>query len=137
MAKLLNAALLFQTLLADDAPPSATVASDLDVDSFDEIPFVTHSANIAQDGAGPDLWTATLVVNIFAPPRDSFDVAAYLYAAITGWGEDPDAGIVPGVGAVERLDDLNAFVQVSGEVSMVNKIVVHYQGTFTLLVRAY
>lgn len=136
MTKLLNAQKLFQVLLARDAPPSATVASDLDVDSFDDVPFITHNETIAQDG-GPGLWTVMLTVNLFAEPRDSFDVASYLYDAITEWGEDPENAIVPGVGAVEALEDMNALVPVSGEVSMVNKIVVHYQGSFTLTVRSH
>ncbi|MDQ1113933.1 hypothetical protein QE418_003381 [Microbacterium testaceum] len=136
MTKLLNASKLFQTLLTRDGPPAAKVASDLDVGSFDDVPFITHSSQISQD-RGPGLWTVILTINLFLEPRDAFDVADYVYSAVTEWGDDPDLGVVPGVGGVEDLEDMNAFVPVSGEVSMVNKIVVHYQGSFTLTVRAF
>lgn len=142
MAKLLNAARLFQALLDRDKPDGATVANDLDVDSFDDIPFITHNTLIAQTGNAPGLWDVTLTVNVFLEPRDAagvpaFDVVAAIYAAVHAWGEHPMNGIVPGVGAVESVDDMNAFAPASGDVLMVNKVVRQYSATFGIQARTH
>lgn len=132
---MLNAARLFQALLTEAAPAGADVASDLDIDSFSLIPFVTHGSVIAQDRNGPGLWSVTLTVNVFLEPTGAHDVVADLYHAIHAWGEDPDVGIVPGVGAIEEVEDANAFTAVSGEVQMLNKVVRQYQAIFTITAR--
>ena len=135
--KLLNAPVLFQRLLTASAPEGATVANDLDVDAFDEIPFITHTSILAQDRNGRGLWSVTLTINIFLDPSGAHEVVSAVYEAIHAWGEDPDAAIVPGVGAVETVEDLNAFIPVSGEIAMVNKTVRHYQGTFNIGARVH
>ena len=137
MAELLDAALLFQRLLDESKPEGSTVAGDLDMDSFDEIPFITHSTLIQQAGNGPGVWNVTLTVNLFLDPAGAFPVVAAVYRAIHAWGEDPDAGVVADLAGIEEVEDLNAFVPVSGEVVMNNKVCRHYQGTFNIVARAH
>lgn len=136
MAKLLHAGELFQTLLSDASAARGdlwTTEADLDVDSIEEIPFVTHSETIAR--VDENLWDVNLTVNLFLEPVSAQAIVDALYEDVTSWGEDPDAGVVQGVGGIERLEDSSAFVPISGEVLMVNKIVRHYQGSFSLRVR--
>lgn len=135
--RLLDAGLLFQTLLDAAKPEGSTVAADLDVESFDAVPFITHSWTIAQDRNGPGLWSVMLTINLFLETTGAFDTVAGLYEAIHAWGEDPDAAIVPGVGAVESVEDSSAIQPVSGEVLMNTKAVRHYQGTFEITARVH
>ena len=101
MAKLLHAGELFQSLL-DDASAARddlwTTEADLDVDSIEEIPFVTHSETIAR--VDENLWDVNLTINLFLDPAGAQPVVDALYEAVTGWGEAPDAGIIPGVGCL-------------------------------------
>lgn len=132
---LLNAGRLFQTLL-EDASDVAEVAADLDVDSFDEVPFVTHSELIAQDGNANGLWTVTLTVNIFVDAaRNPHETVSAIYDLIRSWGEHPTAGVVPGVGGVENVEDLQAFTPLPGAAQMLNKVVRQYNGSFSIGVR--
>lgn len=136
MAKLLHAGELIQSLLHEASVEHDnmwTTEADLDVDSIEEIPFVTHSEIIAR--VDESLWDVNLTINLFLDPAGAQPIVDVLYDVVTTWAENPDAGIIPGVGAVEKLEDASAFMPVSGEVLMVNKVVRHYQGSFNLRVR--
>lgn len=132
MGPLLDADTLFQTLLTRLAIPGATVEADLDVDSFDEVPFITHQSIIAQDNNGPGLWTVTLSVNLFIGPENPFPTVASLYAGIWSWNL-PLEGVVDGVGSVSEVIDGSAFSRL-GAAQMLNKVVTQYVGSFELAV---
>jgi hypothetical protein len=135
---LLDAGTLFQKLLTRDLPAETyEVANDLDVDAFDLIPFVTHSALIAQSADGGGLYDVTLTINLFLEPLGAHAHASAVYAVVRGWNRDPELTIVPDVGAIEEVEDLNAIAPVSGEVLMNNKVVRHYQGTFNITARVH
>lgn len=134
--QLLDAAQLFQTLFTRDLP-NASVAFDLDVDSFEHIPFVTHTSLIAQDGNGEGLWTVTLIVNLFVAPHDAQAFAASVYRVIRRWAADPEKTYIEGVGSLDLIEDANAFVPVSGTVTMLNKVVRQYQGSFNMRARVH
>lgn len=136
MAGLLNAARLFQTLLDDGKPIGSTVAGDLDTDSFDDVPFVTHSETIAQDRNSNGLWTVTLSISMYVEPSTAFDTADAFYTLIQSWGEDPTSGVVPGVGGVEAVEDLSAFTPITGDIQMGTKAIRQYVGAFTILARS-
>lgn len=131
---LLNADVMFQTLYVD-ALDGIGVGADLDIDSFDHVPFLTHQSVIAQVPNGRGAWQVTHAVNMFLEPEDAFTHTTTVYDFIHSWGEAPRAGLVDDVGVVVTVEDLNAFSAMSGEVDMLNKIVRHYQAQFTLLVR--
>ncbi|KJL39909.1 hypothetical protein [Microbacterium trichothecenolyticum] len=135
--RLLNAGKLFQSLFTRDLPEPWVAYSDLDVGSFDDIPIATHSAVIQQNGNGEDVWSVTLTVNLFLDPAGAFDRAAFVYAVIHAWDDDPEESIIPGVGAIESVDDLDAFMPASGEVLMNNKAVRHYQGAFSITAKVH
>lgn len=137
-AELIDSDVLFQALLMEgEIVPAGQVAAEVDVDTFDAIPFVTHSSLIAQDGNGRGLWTATLQLTAFTDGTVSaFNaVVRPLYALVHSWGELPTNGIVPGVGAVERVQDIQAFNRQGKGVPMNNKTVVPYVGSFELSIR--
>lgn len=131
---LLNNDRLFQTLLTE-ALPDIDVAADLDANTIESIPAVMHSSSVSQTVNADGLWEAILTVHLFAEARGAFDLAAYVYATIHSWGDLPLNGIVEGVGAVETVADMNAISRRSGEISMDNKQVVQYDGSFNLLIR--
>lgn len=136
MAKLLHAGELIQVLLSNASAERDhlwTTEADLDVDSIEALPFVTHSETIAR--VDENLWDVNLTINLFLEPLAAQPIVDELYDVVTGWGEDPDAGIALGIGAIERLEDSSAFIPITGEVLMVNKTVRHYQGSFSLRVR--
>lgn len=128
--RLLDAATLFQQLLMRDLDSRFAIASDLDVGSFDEIPIVTHYTLLSQTQDGE--WSGTLTVNLYLDPATAFEHANDVYRVIRGWNVDPETTIVPDVGAVETIEDLNAFTPVSGVVTMNNKAVRQYQGSFAI-----
>lgn len=128
--RLLDGATLFQQLLMRDLTDRYAIASDLDVGSFDEVPVVTHYALLSQSADGE--WSGTLTVNLFLEPATAFADADTVYRVIRAWNVDPEDTIIPGVGAVETIEDITAFVPVSGEVVMNNKAVRHYQGVFNI-----
>lgn len=126
---------LFNTLIREIAPPEVTVAGDLDVNAFEEIPFVTHFSTASQDGNANGLWTVVLTVSLFDEPATAYSRVKQLYQGIWGW-EDPTKGIVPAVGAVERIEqEISAFSRVGGEAQMENKTAIQYSGSWQLTAR--
>lgn len=134
---LINNDLIFQRLFEEVAPPEVTVVGDLDVGSFAEIPLLTHFSTVSQDGNANGLWTVTLTASIFGEPATVYPIVEAIYAGIWGWN-DPTVGIVPGVGAVESIDqEMSAFSRVGGEAQMENKVAVQYTGSWQLTARNY
>jgi hypothetical protein len=136
---LLNPDRLFQQLLiALDLTGVAdgSIAADLDIDSFDRVPFITHNTTIAADRNGPGLWTAALTITAHIEAGIAhFPIIQELYAGIWSW-DGPDDGIVPGVGAVERVEnEIQAFTRLGRGVPMLNKVVTPYVGSFELSIR--
>ena len=131
---LLNADVLFQSLYTE-ALPEMGVGSDLDVDSFDAVPFLTHQSIIAQLPNGRGAWQITHTVNMFLEPDDAYMHTSRVYDLVHSWGEEPRAGLVDDVGVVVGVEDLNAFSAQSGDVDMLNKIVRHYAAQFTMVAR--
>lgn len=129
---------LFQDLLRELLPAEVSVAADLDVGSFAEVPFVTHYALANQDANSYGLWSVTLTIHAFVEPDAGWsDVVVPLYAGIYGW-QHPERGIVQGVGAIESLDqEISAFSRVGGEAHMENKSVVQYTGSWQFTARNY
>lgn len=127
---------LFQALVIDIAPEEAMVAGDLDVGSFAEIPLVTHFSTATQDGNGRGLWSVTLTLSVFGEPATVFDnIVKPIYSGVYAWA-DPTKGIVPGIGAVEDIEqEISAFARVGGEAQMENKSVIQYTGSWQLAVR--
>lgn len=126
---------LFNTLIRDITPPEASVAGDLDVNSFEEIPFVTHFSTASQEGNANGLWTVVLTVSLFDEPATAFAMVKTLYKGIWAWN-DPTKGIVPGIGAIESIDqELSAFSRVGGEAQMENKTAIQYTGSWQLTAR--
>lgn len=131
---LLAADELFQTLFTT-ALPAFGIGSDLDTDSFDEVPFLTHQSVIAQLPNGTGGWQVTLTVNLFLEPGNAFEHCTAVYDVVQDWGELPRNGLVEAVGVVVTVEDLNAFSAMSGEVEMLNKVIRHYQAQFAILAR--
>lgn len=130
---LLNSDLLFQTLFAEGL--SFDAAADLDADTIDDLPALTHSSSVAQTGNADGLWEGILVVHLFAFAQTAFSKAAEVYSLVHSWGNHPLEGVVPGVGAVEVVTDMNALSRATGEIQMDTKQVVQYDGTFTVVIR--
>ena len=132
---LLNNDRLFQTLVREITPAPAEVAGDLSVNSFELLPFVMHSSVATQDGNANGLWTVTLTLNVFDEPATAWDLVQTVYAGVWGW-EDPTKGIVPGVGAIESLDqEISAFSRIGGEAQMENKTAIQYTGSWQFTAR--
>jgi len=136
MDDLIDSDRLFQHLFAALDIEGATVAADLDVDSFDSVPFITHRSTISQSGNGPGLWTAALSVSVFVEATTStFRVVQDVYRGIHSW-DAHDAGIVPHIGTVETVDrDIEAFTRMGQSVDLNAKSVTQYVGSFELTLR--
>ena len=134
MNRLIDVDRVFQPLIAGLNLPG-TVAADLDVDSIDHVPFITHSSTIQQTANGPGLWACTLVVTVFIDASDAtFPLIQDLYDGIHAWGTPP-FGIVPNVAGIEEVVDVEAFTRQGKGVPMLNKLVTPYVGVFTLTLR--
>lgn len=132
---------LFQPLLTAIATTAdKEVAADLDAHSFEHVPFVTHSSLFAQDRNGAGLYSVTLSVSLFidhAHPHMT-EFIGQMYDGIWAWGESPNAGSVPGVGAVEEIArELSAFSRLASGVQMQNATVTQYVGSWELTVREH
>lgn len=134
--KLLDSDLLFQTLLREAFPDAITVAADLDVGSNADLPLITHYSTATQSGNGNGLWQVNLTITMICETGQAFDLANAIYAAVWSW-HYPTNGIVPGVGAVEYVEDVTAPSRVGGEAQMEAKQVVQYGGTWTIRARNY
>ncbi|ALJ22043.1 hypothetical protein [Microbacterium sp. No. 7] len=137
---MLNHTRLFQTLLTavGNTHGAGGVAADLDVDTIDHIPFITHSSQAAQNRNGPGLYTVSLDVNIFLDHRETpFSFVQDIYDSIHAWVEHPfDTGTAPGVGAVTSIDNENsAFTRVTAGVHMTNKLVTQWRASWELTAR--
>ncbi|RBO73535.1 hypothetical protein [Microbacterium sp. H6] len=138
MGLLLHNDKLFQTLIREIAPVRARVAADLDIGSFAELPFVTHFSLPSQDSNGRGLWTVVLNVSIFDDPSTAFELVDEVYTGIQRWDELPTAGVVPGVGGVEAIEnEISAFSRVGGEAQMENKSAIQFSGSWQLAVRKF
>ncbi|WP_136057242.1 hypothetical protein [Microbacterium sp. K24] len=126
---------LFQTLVREVTPERAEVAGNLDVGSYAEIPLVTHYSVATQEGNANGLWTVTLTLNIFDDPKTAYELVRAIYKGVWAW-EDPTKGIVPGVGAIESLDqEISAFSRVGGQAQMETKAVIQYSGSWNFTAR--
>lgn len=126
---------LFNTLVRDITPPHAAVVGDLDVGSFGDLPVVMHYSTATQDGNANGLWTVTLTLNVFDQPATAWALVRTVYAGVWSW-EDPLKGIVPGVGAIESLDqEISAFGRIGGEAQMENKTAIQYTGSWQFTAR--
>lgn len=126
---------LFQALILEIAPAEASVAADLDVGSFADLPFITHFSNVAQEGNAAGIHSVTLTISIFGEPATVYPIVQAVYSGVWGW-DDPTKGIVPGVGAVESIDqEISAFSRVGGEAQMENKVAVQYTGSWQITAR--
>ena len=138
---MLNNDRLFQALLTSIATSAGmdinSVAADLDVNSIDFIPFITHSSSAAQDKNGPNLWSVQLDVSIFLETGATpFTFVQDIYDGIHAWDSPAMTGIVSGVGAVVSIDqEINAFRRTQDGVKMLNKLVAQYVGSWQLTVR--
>lgn len=130
--------LVTRDALALDVSP--TVASDLDVDTIDELPFwgftVTGDGQVAN---GPGLWTFQLSWNVFAEGRDAaFASAAQLYALHHAWMEDPSTTVLEIEDQpiwVAELEDIDIFSRTAR--SVINgRDIVQFTGTFALAIRS-
>lgn len=131
---LLDADQLFQTLLRAAFPPAVTVVGDLDVGSFADIPLVTHYSSIALTPSGNGLWAVTLTVTVIDEAGAAFQTAQKVYKTVRSW-HWPTNGIVPGVGAIESVDDITAPSRVGGEAQMEAKTVLQYTGSWNITAR--
>lgn len=128
---------LFQSLITNVVGPDAAVGGDLDVQTFEYLPFVLHSSNASQEGNANSLWSVTLTVHVFAEPATAWPLVQSVYSGIWAW-EDPTQGIVPGVGAIESLDqEISAFSRIGGEAQMENKTAIQYTGSWVFTARSY
>lgn len=134
---------LFQGLLTEIAealppevaPDGVVVVADLDVGSFSDMPLMTHFSSVAHDGNGPGLHSVTLTVSIFGEVATVYPIVQAVYAGIWAW-DDPTVGVIPGLGAVESVnEELSAFSRVGGEAQMENKVAVQYTGSWQLTAR--
>lgn len=138
MGLLLHNDKLFQTLIREITPARATVAADLDIGSFADLPFVTHYSLPSQDANGRGLWTVVLNVSIFDDPSTAFELVDEVYTGIQSWDELPTAGVVPGIGGVEAIEnEISAFSRVGGEAQMENKSAIQFSGSWQLAVRKF
>ncbi|WP_441870818.1 hypothetical protein [Microbacterium gubbeenense] len=76
----------------------------------------------------------TLSVRLFTDAASAFEKAATLYEVIHSWAEAPTAGILPGIGGIEQVEDSSALAR-TVTTSMMNKYVTQYDGTFQILVK--
>ena len=132
---------LFQGLLtAIPTTADKEVAADLNVDSFEHLPMVTHSSIFAQDRNGRGLYSVTLSVSLFidhAHPQMT-EFIGELYDGIWKWDTDPHAGFLPSVGAVEAIErELSAFSRLTSGVQMPNNTITQYVGSWELTVREH
>lgn len=126
---------LFNTLVREITPAEAVVIGELDVGTFGEIPAVMHYSTATQDGNANGLWTVTLTLNVFDEPQTAWGLARAIYSGVYGW-QDPTKGIVPGVGAIESLDqEISAFGRIGGEAQMESKAVIQYTGSWQFTAR--
>lgn len=138
---MLNADRLFQALLEEImgrlGEPEESVGADLDVDSFEAIPFVTHRSLVAQDRNGDGLYTVTLTISLFVDVAETpFEWIERFYVEVQRWGSVEMTGIVPGVGGVHSIDrEIAAFERLASGVQMLNKSVTQYVGSWQLTVR--
>lgn len=134
---MLDADTMFQSLLFDLAPTGAGVAAELDVGSFDALPYIVHSSQVQQDRNHEGLYTVTLSASLFLDHAEtSFSFVSDMYDGIYSWVQSPTAGIVAGVGAIESMDqELSAFNRLTSGVQMMNKVVTQYVGSWEFTVR--
>lgn len=135
-APLIDSDILFQSLIVGLDLPDVTVKAAIDADTFDKVPFISHSSTMQQSGNGRGLWTCVLNVNVFIEGRAAnYSTVSALYAGIHSWADDPTAGILPGVAGVEEVEDIEAFSRAGQGVVLQNKVITPYQGSFTLTIR--
>lgn len=138
---MLNADRLFQTLLMgiakDLGASEEAVGADLDTDSFEHVPFITHRSLVAQDRNAPGLYSVTLTVSLFLDVSETgFEWVQGFYDRIMLWDSVEMTGIVRGVGGVESIDrEVAAFDRMTSGVQMLNKSVTQLVGSWELTVR--
>lgn len=136
-AELIDNDHLFQSLfVAGGILTPDQVAAEVDADTFDQIPFLIHSSLIAQDANADGLWRCQLQVTVYTDGTTAAfrDVVRPFYTLVHSW-DFPTNGIVPGVGSVERVADVQAFNRQGKGTSLNNKFVVPYIGSFELSIR--
>lgn len=135
-APLIDSDVLFQTLLTELNLPGATVRATVEEDTFDRVPWIAHYSTIQQTANGDGAWSCVLNVNAYIESTaENHALIKALYAGIHSWGDDPFAGVVDGVGAIEVVEDIEALARSGPGLSLLNKVITPYQGSFNLLIR--
>ncbi len=138
---MLNADRLFQTLLTgiatDLGVSDDSVGADLDTDSFEYVPFITHRSLVAQNRNGEGLYSVSLTVSLFLDVSETdFEWVEQFHDRIMLWDSVEMTGIVPGVGGVESIDrEIAAFDRMTSGAQMLNKSVTQFVGSWELTVR--
>jgi hypothetical protein len=127
--------LIFQ-LLRRDLDDSVQVASEMDVDSIEDLPFVSFSLSGGeQDGNGPGLWRSSLTLNVFDKSQDSaWETCRELYRSVRTW-EIPGESSIEGLGYVSSVTDMSKFSRIA-TVTLQGKNIVQYSGMFFLTIRS-
>lgn len=124
--------LVFQ-LLRRDLPPGVMVAAELDVEAWDELPFVTFITAGDSSGNGPGLWECSLTLNIFGEGEAAFALAQEVYQAVHSW-DMPGVAVLPGIGSVEAVADVSKPSR-TASVSIGGKNTTQYSAIFRLALR--
>lgn len=131
-AALLDDERLVYTLLTEDAGAIGTIAADLDVESIDQVPFITFTTVGEGQTRGVGFWPVTLTLSVFAEATNAFEITQQLYAVIHGW----TGRVVPGVGGVQDVDDIAKFGRIGSNVDMIGKTISQRTGSFALTLRS-
>ncbi|MFD5864357.1 hypothetical protein ACFWGP_05360 [Agromyces sp. NPDC127015] len=125
---------LIYRLFTRDIPPDHYIASEVDVTTWELMPYGRFSCITDGGGNGPGIWHTILSVNVFGNGTDeAFAYARELDRIIRNWG-DPGVAVLPGLGSVESAEREQKFTRV-GSVEVNGKNVTQYLGTYELTLR--
>jgi len=132
----LDTDLLLQKLLRRDIAQTVTVLGELDFDTIENTPAVTHSSTTPGQGSnGLGLRRVTVTLNLYAlTVATAVEVADQVTRAVHAW-DAPDSAGIDGVGTVEKVTDIDELSHVDSP-TLIGKDVVQYSGSFELLIRS-
>lgn len=134
MHELLDDEQLIYALLRRDMAPEVMVAPEVDVTTWDTLPYATFFCIAEEVASGPDLWSVLVTYNAFGDGSgEAFELCRSLHAVTHSWAT-PGVAVLPGLGSIEDVTTVSKFSRV-GTVTVYGKNVTQYAGSYSLLTR--
>ncbi len=133
---MIDADLLFQTLLTNAGITGLTVMGEVDTDSFKKHPYVVHYS-IPRELDNRGLWEIHLTLTVVAADDVAFGFANKVSRAVGSWNQPPNGSLLNLGMGIQSVESRSAFSRVGQGVRLEQKTLTTYSGSWAIIARTF